>query len=298
MTKINSSVPPILKLYGKFSIHVLNEKSNGRILVEKSKKIALQMLELNKGEIEDIEKLTEPIPMVVVGAHNNEFGCIKKINLLFSSLFGYTKDDILDKNVNKIMPELYAKFHDTFIYQFLDAPNPSESDYLDKDNQFFGKGKSNYIFPMTTRVRLIRNEDSDEEIMLIGTFKTEPIIKNYIYFILDKNGVITDLSSNAMTYFNFDYNMIKKNKVKINSIAPKAIVEHTYRTKTGKDITYSKNGEEYKFNCCMETIMFRKDRENPDDRILRGFLMRMEVLVEKKYKDDTTATNSKNFTKK
>jgi PAS domain S-box-containing protein len=74
------------------------------------------MLELNKGDIKDMEKLTEPIPMVVVGVHNKEFGCIKKINLLFSSLFGYTKDDILDKNISTIMPELYSSFHETFIY--------------------------------------------------------------------------------------------------------------------------------------------------------------------------------------
>jgi hypothetical protein len=110
---------------------------------------------------------------------------------------------------------------------------------------------------MTTRVHLMAIEDTDEGVTLIGTFKTEPIIKNYIYLFLDKNGVILDMSSNAITYFNFDYTMIKKNKIKINTICPKAIVEHKYRTKTGKDITYVNNGEEFKFNCCMETIMLK-----------------------------------------
>ena len=90
MIKINANVPSVLKLYGKFCIYVLNEKSTGRHLVERSRKIALQMIELDKKEVDDIDKLSEPIPMVVVGAYNTDLALIKKINLLFSSLFGYT----------------------------------------------------------------------------------------------------------------------------------------------------------------------------------------------------------------
>lgn len=193
------------------------------------------------------------------------------------------------------MPELYARQHDSFITQFMESSDLSESDYLNRDNQVFGKSKNNYIFPVTTRVRFIRSDESDEHVYLIGTFKTEPIIKNYVYFILDKNGIILDMSSNAMTYFNFDYNSVIKNKTKINQIAPKAIVDHKYRTKAGHDLDYlnPKTGETFKFNCCMETIMLKQTRENPEEKVLRGFLMKMEVLVDKKYKEDTATTKSK-----
>ena len=121
LTKINANVPAVLKLYGKFSIHVLNEKSLGKALVDKSKKIAFMKMEMNKGEVNNIEKLTEPIPMVLVAPGKSEMGTVKKVNMLFSSLFGYPSEDIVDRNIKKIMPDVYAESHEGFMAQYLEC---------------------------------------------------------------------------------------------------------------------------------------------------------------------------------
>lgn len=90
----------------------------GKDLVEKAKKLAIKLIERNKNDNSHFEKINEPIPVAVVGSYKGEIGHIKKVNLLFSSLFGYTKDEIMDKKINTIMPELYANNHDKFMSNF------------------------------------------------------------------------------------------------------------------------------------------------------------------------------------
>ena len=77
----------------------------GRSEVEKAKKLAIRQIERNKGDLDELDKINEPVPLAVVGSHKGEMGYIKKVNLLFSALFGYTKDEIIEKKINQIMPE-------------------------------------------------------------------------------------------------------------------------------------------------------------------------------------------------
>ena len=194
----------MLKLYGKFSISVLNERDSGKALVEKAKKLAIRQIERNKGDTDDLEKINEPIPLAVVGSYKGEMGHIKRINLLFSALFGYTKDDIVDKKINTIMPELYASNHDKFLTNFLERGASNNSEYLDKDQYLFGRSRVGYIFPIISKVRMYYNEETDDDIFFIGTFKTEPIVKNFVYMLTNKDGIILDISSNALGFFRFD----------------------------------------------------------------------------------------------
>ena len=119
LSKINSNVPSILLLFGKFLIHVLNEK--GTDLIKKSRRLAYKQLELKKDGMADIENLNEPVPMIMVGTHKNEPGYIKKANLHFSSLFGHYREEILDKKITILMPQIYANVHDDYLKAFLES---------------------------------------------------------------------------------------------------------------------------------------------------------------------------------
>jgi hypothetical protein len=119
LIKINGNVPSILLLYGKFLVQVLNEK--GTDLIKKSKRLALKQLEKKKGGLGDIDNANDPLPMIIVGSNKGEQGYIKKSNLLFSSLFGHYKDEIIDKKINIIMPHIYANNHDRFFNSFLEC---------------------------------------------------------------------------------------------------------------------------------------------------------------------------------
>lgn len=119
LSNLHCNVPSILLLYGKFLIYVLNE--SGHDLIKKSKRLAYRQLELRREGLADIENPHEPIPMIMVGNLKGEPGFIKKANLHFSSLFGHYREEIIDKKINMLMPQVYANEHDQYLRHFLDS---------------------------------------------------------------------------------------------------------------------------------------------------------------------------------
>ena len=47
-----------------------------------------------------------------------------------ASFFGYDKGELLNKKVNNIMPNLYARYHDDFLKRFIDT---NEATLLNKE---------------------------------------------------------------------------------------------------------------------------------------------------------------------
>ena len=144
------------------------------------------------------------MPYAFVFSSKDEIGTVKKVNLLFTSLFGYPRDEIIDKNINLIMPEIYANSHDMFLRRYIEA-GVEESEYFDKDHTLFAKIKSGYILPITSVVRLFFC-DFMQGCLFIGVFKTNNITKNMIYLICNKDGVILDISSPAIVILKLEYN--------------------------------------------------------------------------------------------
>ena len=55
----------------------------------------------------DIEDL-ESVPTVTLSAESDKLGIITSISLGASSLFGYNKNELINRKVNTIMPEMLA----------------------------------------------------------------------------------------------------------------------------------------------------------------------------------------------
>ena len=119
MVKIKSDIPSLLMLYGKFLIHVLNER--GTELIKRSKKLAEKHLEAKREGEDDFENWADPCALVEVGYHKLEHGHIKRCNLMFSSVFGHYRDEIVDKKINILMPSIYADVHDSYISSYLET---------------------------------------------------------------------------------------------------------------------------------------------------------------------------------
>lgn len=97
---------------------------------------------------------------------------------------------------------------------------------------------------MTYKVMLDR-----ENIMFITTFRGEASIKSFIYFIVDKNWVIQELSTGAIAYLNLELKDIKNKETRLNTILP-----DIGSSEKGDLFYINKNNETYE-----ETYYFRKD---------------------------------------
>lgn len=70
-----------------------------------------------------------------------------------ATLFGYNKTEILNRKINVLMPNIFAKNHDSFMERFLSTYN-HEIKNVTKDRILFGKTRSNYIFPFYLTIKV------------------------------------------------------------------------------------------------------------------------------------------------
>ena len=195
---------------------------------------------------------------IVVRATRDEAGSIMRINLLFSSLFGYSKEEIINKKINILMPELYAMNHNDFLNRFIENTNADqyyESKYLNINQNFFGKNKSGYIFPMTSKVIFLK-----EQLLFIATFVPQLIIKTNMQLIVNKEGVILDISASVIHFLKLDLAHLRKTKVYINEYIPNFLQEKEKYTTNPTVISlkiHLDNQENLcRFNCQVGNIDF------------------------------------------
>lgn len=57
--------------------------------------------------------------MLVVDTVGQALGNIVNSNAQVKSLLGFEKEDIMDKNITRLMPKMFAEIHNSFIVRFL-----------------------------------------------------------------------------------------------------------------------------------------------------------------------------------
>ncbi len=79
---------------------------------------------------------------------------ITNLNNALSSLFAYTKQELINKKINVLMPEMVANSHDKIIEDFLMQKG---SKMLFKERILYGKTKCGYLLPiyLTLQVYLL-----------------------------------------------------------------------------------------------------------------------------------------------
>ncbi len=96
---------------------------------------------------------------VVSNIKKQNLGKITNVNLLFSVLFGYQKEELMNKPIELIVPQLFHEFHGQQIVKFQEKINAGILDefYIGQEHHRFGKDSNGYIFPLIYKVNL--NED-------------------------------------------------------------------------------------------------------------------------------------------
>jgi PAS domain S-box-containing protein len=192
LQKISPNMPKAMKLYGKFLSDILNDKDRGEEYLEKARNLVninanKKINGVNFTGNEDIGDTS--VATIVVTSDPEKLGIITSINLACSSVFGYTKSELINRNIKIMMPQIYAKNHD----KFLEAYNATqEMKFIDKERFIFGKHKSYYVFPVFANIKPL---NTGQNTQFVGTFRIDKFFKNTAYFITHGNGLIDSISS-------------------------------------------------------------------------------------------------------
>ena len=116
-TKTNNS--NIFKLYSTFIQDVLKDEEKYQKYQNSKSSIYTESFENEVKKYSnfnmDILKLNENKAFVLISARNNDLGIILDCSMSISTIFGYTKEELIGKNINILIPDLFQSKHSEII---------------------------------------------------------------------------------------------------------------------------------------------------------------------------------------
>lgn len=104
-------------------------------------------------DLNDISAMsTNGTPCIYVTGDNDKIGMVTQCNSGASRIFGYTLNEMKNHNVEKLMPEMYAKNHSKVLDEAL-AKGPEN--IPNKERLVFARHKSSYIFPVWLQLKMV-----------------------------------------------------------------------------------------------------------------------------------------------
>ncbi|CAD8157650.1 unnamed protein product [Paramecium octaurelia] len=285
MQMMTSNLPKAMRLYGKFIIEVLQDKDYGEELLEKARRLQQQnsknknkqMISILSGE--DLSQ--EPNATTLVSTAAEKFAQIINLNLSCCNLFGYSKSEMINRKINIFMPNLYQKFHDSYVERFLQT---NDNKNINKERLIYIKQKSNYIAPCYLMLKIIQS--LDDNLQLAAQFRLPKIFRPTCYIIVDSDETIDSISASCIPLLNLDQKVIQHKKVSLIDIFPKfAENKDQYLTKVGGLLQFSqyssqvsntniieeRQQEQITFMCYMSEVI------NQSIDQLVGYIIRLEL---------------------
>ncbi|GBG26028.1 Hypothetical Protein FCC1311_022482 [Hondaea fermentalgiana] len=130
-------------------------------------------------------------------------------------LFGYSKVDLLGRNINMIIPAPFDRIHDNMVRGFVD----SDTDFRTRTRRIYGQHRKGHILPIDFVLTPSTNAKSD--LVLVARLKPKPLeLDEYLFLVDTKTRIITGYTEGAPTTFHFDSHDVFAMSVKITQLLP------------------------------------------------------------------------------
>jgi len=94
--------------------------------------------------------------VIILSGNRSNLGTIINSNHELGQILGYKKNELLDENINIIMPEIIGKYHNTLMQHYFEKQNQTNANDIE-DKLVFAQHCKGYIVPCFLLVRLIHN---------------------------------------------------------------------------------------------------------------------------------------------
>ena len=236
-TQTDNSV--IIKLYSEFVEGILCDEEKTEKCQNNSKITFSSQIEIHERNFTnfDIEILKEKVnlPYIIVSADKEYVGKISDLSINILKIFGYSKNELIGKNINILMPKLFHKIHDLILIERYENDKLKLFDELNKRKIYFpdfikkeiyGISKMKFLIHLNINIYLVKTE-SNKIIYIIEIEDYRPIEIDLIkktnnsekYCVLtDENFLIQTFTPNCLDFLKLTCNEINSNYSIINYI--------------------------------------------------------------------------------
>lgn len=227
MQILNCESLKAMKIYSLFMSDIIQDNESSSLIIERFKSMSArkqsrQALSKHSMTLSDVS--LESTPCVCISGQLQNIGKINQCNATFCRLFCCNRRELIGKSINKFMPNIFAEFHNEILSANATAILRGESNNsLIKEKHIFGKSQNGYIFPALLRITSTPSLLNDFN--FIGCFHIDKKAETaeIIHLIINKAGIITDISSSAMLFFGTKVKELVSQKANISAICPEFI---------------------------------------------------------------------------
>ena len=255
---------------------------------------------------------------MIISANDDNKGTIVEISLNTCLFFGYTKDEIIGKNMCLLIPELFHKTHTKLFNENTEKIKTeffeklsNKITYVPKFMEFsgFGRNKLKYLLPLDLKVFFVQTEESDlvyiVDIMRKNCFlnndinETTTTIENekgqLCCVLTDNNLIIQTFTSNCVEILDLDSKMINSNYDITNFIVQFNDELQNFMSNTNKEVSVHEASEIISAENSVRDIIVVG--ENINDKSFEYKLKKKKKLIKLKYSHQRKITWKVNSTK-
>ena len=230
----------IIKLYSEYVQIILKDEEKNKKCQELKKIIFNNIInDINEKDYSNFNlyflKENSNSQYLLISLKNKNFGNILDCSMNLSTLFGYQKNELIGKNINIFIPEIFQQKHNSLIYhkseenklKFLEGLYKNDiysPDFIEKD--IYCISKSKYLIPIKIKIYLVNDEDN--ELIYIAEISKNISLnkdllknnnKNSKYCILtDQNFLIQYFTPNCINNLKLNFEDVCSNFSIINYI--------------------------------------------------------------------------------
>ena len=228
LERVNLYDQDTIKLYTQYLTEISNNQSKANIYNEKLIELEQKKHQFNEENLYDLNykamARSEEYKYLVISGSPSNFGTICNLSLSLCPLFGFTKDELIGRPLDFILPELFCIPHKKIIFEKVGefkktmlVKNKNLSARIRSEPkivQSFAKNKMKYLVPVKVKIAFVSSEDGN--IFGISKFIIDnhsPITmeEEIAYILTDKDLIVQNFSSNSPKLLSLNSTAINNN---------------------------------------------------------------------------------------
>lgn len=151
---------PVLRMYASFLLNIANEPDHGLELLSRAEELEdQQSKEHSEGAMDGGgvgPTLDDRHAIVSISADMKRLGQIVQVNATALRLLGYSKYEMLNRNVSMMIPVPFATHHQNYLRRYMEL---GDSAILNKSRPVFAMHKTGYLVPINLFVREVSGDN-------------------------------------------------------------------------------------------------------------------------------------------
>ena len=306
LIKIRPDNYDLISFYSNFNENVLNSQEKFRKNKNKISKSVYnnfsdsQEIQFSNFDV-NILKEKDLFKYMIVSGNDKNLANIIDFSSNLCHIFGYTKEEIIGKNINYLIPELFHKAHDKLLFEFNEKALTTFYKELYKNDNYIpeylertvnGISKSKYLIPIKMKIYFVQTE-ANEFVYIVELIKKKDFQQileisedSHLKCVVltDENFYIQTFTPNSInylqindSYINANYNIINYIKQLKNQYLKKIneIVKIYTLNNTIKNYSFQENSEP---KISYDNISYKEKKKIKKELLEQYFLEKHEIV--------------------